>query len=240
MASQHARGRVSILRNAMRDVLRQYSKVGIDMAELQRHFPEQDRAKLNKLLWNMRQVGEARADRAEGVRNVRWFHAESTITDPYRYHMDQRRLRRARESDKADPLRLGVAIRPAVPGDTRMNQQPFLFSPDISKASLLSALASHVGQNNGVHARDLARKLAGPAATAGTERKLRQVITELRLEGLHICGTPEAGYYLAENAAELNHTCSFLYDRAMASLQQIARMKQVSLPDLRGQLHLPT
>lgn len=121
-----------------------------------------------------------------------------------------------------------------------MNQQPFLFSTDISKASLLSALASHVGQDNGLHARDLVRKLVGPDAGAAAERRLRQVITDLRLEGHHVCGTPESGYYLAANAEELNRTCSFLYDRCMASLTQIARMKQVSLPDLRGQLQLPT
>jgi hypothetical protein len=35
-------------------------------------------------------------------------------------------------------------------------------------------------------------------------------------------------------------TCNFLYDRAMTSLRQIATMRRVSLPDLRGQLHLPT
>lgn len=106
MAGRRPSGQVSILRNAMRDLLRQYAKVGIDMAELQRHFPEQERRKLNKLLWNMRQVGEARATRTEGTHNVRWFHTETAMTDPYRYHMDQRRLRRARESDKVDPLRL--------------------------------------------------------------------------------------------------------------------------------------
>ncbi len=121
-----------------------------------------------------------------------------------------------------------------------MNQQPFLFSTEVSKDSLLAALAAHVGQANGVHARDLARALVGPHAGAGAERKLRQVITDLRLEGHHICGTPETGYYLAANAEELNRTCSFLYDRCMAGLTQIARMKQVSLPDLRGQLQLPT
>lgn len=121
-----------------------------------------------------------------------------------------------------------------------MNQQTFHFTTDISKASVLGALAAHVGQANGLHARQLAQKLAGAEAGAVAERKLRSVITELRLEGHHICGTPDTGYYLADNADELNRTCSFLYDRAMASLQQIARMKQVSLPDLRGQLHLPT
>lgn len=99
------RGRVSILRNAMRDLLKQYRKAGLDLTDIERAFPEQDRSKLLKLLWNMRLVGEASAARPEGVRNARWFYAESG-SDPYRYHMDQRRLRRARAADQANPLRM--------------------------------------------------------------------------------------------------------------------------------------
>ncbi len=120
-------------------------------------------------------------------------------------------------------------------------QQNHLALQHITKATVTAALASHIGEANGIHARDLACKLTG-ALQAGpvAERKLRQVITELRMDGQHICGTPEAGYYLATDVAELNKTCAFLYDRAMASLQQVACMKRVSLPDLRGQLHLPT
>lgn len=111
---------------------------------------------------------------------------------------------------------------------------------DITQATVLAALAAHAGKEKGIHARDLARKIAGAHSGPAAERRLRQVITELRLEGQHICGTPEQGYYLAADADELNHTCSFLYERAMASLKQISSMKRVSLPDLRGQLHLPT
>ena len=107
--------------------------------------------------------------------------------------------------------------------------QPNLFQT-ITKATVLGALAAHAGAASGIHARELARKLAGPEAGAVAERRLRQVITELRLEGQHVCATPEAGYYLALDADELNRTCSFLYDRAMASLAQVACMKRVSLP----------
>jgi hypothetical protein len=45
---------------------------------------------------------------------------------------------------------------------------------------------------------------------------------------------------MASSPEELNETCEFLYDRAMTSLSQVSRMKQISMPDLRGQLHLPT
>ncbi|ABE45657.1 hypothetical protein [Polaromonas sp. JS666] len=110
----------------------------------------------------------------------------------------------------------------------------------VNTSSVLMALASHIGADKGIHARDLARQIVGLEGGMAAERRLRHVITELRLEGHHICGTPEAGYYLAADADELNHTCDFLYDRAMASLKQISSMKRVALPDLRGQLHLPT
>ena len=120
-------------------------------------------------------------------------------------------------------------------------QQQALFSQGPSGAdAVLGALASHIGESKGIHARDLARVLVGPDAGPAAERRLRQVITELRLDGHHVCGTPETGYYLADTAEELNRTCLFLHDRAMASLKQIARMKNIALPDLRGQLHLPT
>lgn len=124
-----------------------------------------------------------------------------------------------------------------------MTQQQLAFEPlqaRVTPSTVLAALSRHIGQANGIHARDLARELAGADAGAAAERRLRQVITDLRLEGHHVCGTPETGYYLADTPEELDRTCLFLHDRAMASLKQIARMKRIALPDLRGQLHLPT
>lgn len=111
----------------------------------------------------------------------------------------------------------------------------------ITASLVLGALGGHIGEKNGINADQLARKCTGAdARRAGAERVVRKLIQELRNEGFHICGTPDAGYFIAANAEELDRTCSFLYSRAMASLQQIARMKKVSVPDLRGQLKLPT
>ena len=70
--------------------------------------------------------------------------------------------------------------------------------------------------------------------------RLRHVIEHLRREGHAICGHPSTGYYIAANEAELDRTCNYLYDRALCSLEQIARMKRVAMPDIRGQLRLPT
>jgi hypothetical protein len=68
---------------------------------------------------------------------------------------------------------------------------------------------------------------------------VRKAIEELRREGHRICATPETGYFMAANDDELDRTCGFLYARAMTSLTQVAAMKRVALPDLRGQLRLP-
>lgn len=113
----------------------------------------------------------------------------------------------------------------------------------ISRAAVLTALSRHIGRENGVRADVLVHEITGvppgPHHHSG-ERTLRSLITALRLEGQHICGTPESGYFIAATAAELDTTCEFLYGRALTSLAQIARMKKIAMPDLRGQMHLPT
>lgn len=112
---------------------------------------------------------------------------------------------------------------------------------DITEADVLATLARHCGADNGVHIGALVTEITGGITRPGLERQVRSIIEQLRRrEGSHICATPGAGYFLARTEAELNATCSFLFDRAMTSLSQVAAMKRVSLPDLRGQLHLPT
>ena len=109
----------------------------------------------------------------------------------------------------------------------------------IDKQQVLIALFRHIGRGNGTSARELVIEICGRSSTA-SERTLREAIVQLRLDGHHVCGHPNHGYYLAKDDAELDATCTFLYDRAMTSLTQISAMKRVSLPDLRGQLKLPT
>ncbi|RMG56327.1 MAG: hypothetical protein D6717_06835 [Gammaproteobacteria bacterium] len=108
------------------------------------------------------------------------------------------------------------------------------------KSDVLEALRAHIGSMNGVHARDLVKEITGGYSCPPLERRLRQLITELRLDGHHVCAHPETGYFMAANEDELNQTCLFLYERAMTGLAQVSRMKKISLPDLRGQLRLPT
>lgn len=110
----------------------------------------------------------------------------------------------------------------------------------LTAEAVLAALSRHIGAARGIRARDLVVEIEGIFACAAHERELRHVIESLRREGHHICGTPSEGYYLAATDDELVRTCQFLYDRAMTTLSQIAAMRRVALPDLRGQLRLPT
>jgi len=105
---------------------------------------------------------------------------------------------------------------------------------------VLIALSRHIGKERGARAESLVAQITGGHSCPACERRLRELITELRLQGHHICAHPKSGYYVAATEDELNATCEFLYERAMTSLKQIAMMKNISLPDLRGQLHLPT
>lgn len=102
-------------------------------------------------------------------------------------------------------------------------------------ARVLNALASaHRGKANGIHADRLAAQLELEP------RDLRKLISELRTEGIAIVGTPETGYYVAETAEELDECCQFLRRRALHSLTLESKLRGVALPDLLGQLHLPT
>lgn len=105
---------------------------------------------------------------------------------------------------------------------------------------VLLALTNHIGREHGARADTLVREITNGHTCPACERRLRELITELRLQGHHICAHPSSGYYVAANEEELIATCEFLYERAMTSLRQIAMMRNISLPDLRGQLKLPT
>lgn len=76
------------------------------------------------------------------------------------------------------------------------------------------------------------------AAVAAGERRLRNLVEELRMAGEPICAHPSTGYYYAETAEEIAEAIAFLRSRAMTSLQQIARLQRVALPELLGQMRL--
>jgi biotin operon repressor len=105
---------------------------------------------------------------------------------------------------------------------------------DPAKTQVLAVLAAHVGRGRGIGAHPLAE-------TVGvTERRLRACISQLREEGVAVCGHPKSGYFIAATAEELEESCQFLRSRALHSLAIEARLRKIPLPDLIGQLHLPT
>lgn len=110
----------------------------------------------------------------------------------------------------------------------------------ITSDKVLQALSHHIGESNSVCSDRLVSEITQSPSNTVEKRFMRNVIKQLRADGYHICGTPHTGYYMAETMEELNKTCGFLYKRAMCSLTQIAAMKKVSIPDLSGQLNLPT
>jgi len=112
---------------------------------------------------------------------------------------------------------------------------------DFNHHDVLFALNRHIGSTEGISADGLCEEITQddiPRAVA--KRRLRALVVDLRMQGCHVCAHPSMGYFMARTEEELNATCEFLYQRAMTSLKQIAAMKRVSLPDLRGQLRLPT
>lgn len=96
---------------------------------------------------------------------------------------------------------------------------------------------AHRGRENGIHAKHLAGKL-GLDGDHGL-RMLRKAISDLRTNGIPIAGMPETGYFIAATAEELDSFCiQFLESRAMHSLKVAARLRQLPLPVLAGQLLL--
>lgn len=103
-----------------------------------------------------------------------------------------------------------------------------------TKNDLMALMVRHSGKANGVRASDIAFSLNV------TTRKVRDLVTECREDGIAICGLPSTGYYVAQNREELEETIDFLKGRAMHSLTLASTLSKMPLEDLVGQLHLRT
>jgi biotin operon repressor len=101
-----------------------------------------------------------------------------------------------------------------------------------TKHDLMAAMVDCCGKNKGLSAKRLAQKLEIP------ERRLRELVTELRNDGIAICGHPSTGYYVATTPEEVTETIGFLKDRALHSLKLASTLSKIPLADLIGQLHL--
>lgn len=107
-----------------------------------------------------------------------------------------------------------------------------------TKTELLVVLALHVGRARGVSAAYIAGKLWLPVNSG--PRVVRELVTELREDGVAVCAHPSDGYFIAETKEELEETCAFLRSRAMHSLVLESKLRGMPLADLVGQLHLKT
>lgn len=103
-----------------------------------------------------------------------------------------------------------------------------------TRHEMLAYLSRHVGRERGVPCAAIAAELHIP------ERRVREFVSELREEGVAVCGHPTTGYYIAAEPEDIERTCAFLRARAMHSLVLEARLRKIPLPDLLGQLHLKT
>lgn len=106
----------------------------------------------------------------------------------------------------------------------------------VTGADLLRILmATHRGRANGISGAELTQK-AGLHASQG--RIVRKLITQLRLQGSAIVGTPDTGYYIAQTQGELHDFARFHRSRALHELTILSRVLKVSIPELAGQLSL--
>lgn len=99
---------------------------------------------------------------------------------------------------------------------------------------LLGILQSHIGCGRGITATALGLEIGID------DRAVRRLITELRDDGVALCGTPRDGYYIAETPEELEKTCAFLRRRALHSLTLESKLRKIPLLDLIGQMKLAT
>lgn len=100
---------------------------------------------------------------------------------------------------------------------------------------VLIAMSRHMGEANGIHARDLAAQLGVK------ERHLRHLISQLILErGVAIVGQPTTGYYIAKTPEEVARSVEFHRERALHELKKASVLLNVPLPELLGQLKLKT
>lgn len=114
---------------------------------------------------------------------------------------------------------------------------------DNVKGKLLYILSRHIGKGRTIGMAQLYEAVFGKHCgdrINGT-RIIRKLITELRREGVPICSDTSmegGGYYLASAGGELDKYCMRLRIRALKILKMEATLRNITLPELLGQLTL--
>lgn len=109
------------------------------------------------------------------------------------------------------------------------------------KGVLLRILSRHVGSGRKIGMGELYQEVFGAAWAnrINDTRALRALITELRHEGIPICSVADrtgGGYYLASAGSEVNAYCERLRTTALKKLKMEAQIRNISLPQLLGQM----
>lgn len=103
-----------------------------------------------------------------------------------------------------------------------------------------AALRAKVGREQGIHVKQLVQLITNSSDShPADERRVRDLINDLRMKGHPICGRPESGYFIASNLGELDKTCNYLKGRAQSTLDLVERM-QSGAAVLAGQVAFDT
>ncbi len=105
-------------------------------------------------------------------------------------------------------------------------------TPQDRAAAVSLVLSRHIGRERAIRVVDLA------AESGLSERDVRHAVSDLRMQGIALCAHPKRGYWMANSPQEFLEFEEFLRSRAMHSLTMLARMRNVALPVLLGQLAL--
>lgn len=114
---------------------------------------------------------------------------------------------------------------------------------DQARSKVLMVLTRHVGANRAISMGELYRQVYNKdfANKINDTRNLRILVTQLRKEGVPILSVSDkegGGYYLASAGSELEGYCKRLRSMALKKLAQEARMRNIGLPALLGQIVL--
>lgn len=114
---------------------------------------------------------------------------------------------------------------------------------EVLKSVLLQEMTRHVGASRAIGMGELYVRVFQRAweNRINDTRRLRLLVTELRRRGVPICSTAGrtgGGYYLAAAASDLDAYCQRLRTRALKLLAQESRLRQMTMPDLLGQIQL--
>lgn len=114
---------------------------------------------------------------------------------------------------------------------------------DVWRSRLLAELSRHVGEINAIGMAELYEAVFGTTwrHRINDTKRLRELVTEMRNEGIPICSVPSntgGGYYLAAAGSELKNYTERDKKRALRILSRVSRIERISLPELLGQMRL--